>query len=77
MYKIHTVHNNMLLCHEQGYFEHAFKEAQEISWKTVGVFKEGGLSEETITLQKLQIHGKVIRVCGLLITVPINMLRES
>ena len=77
MYKIHTVHDNTLLCYEQGFFKYAMKETPEINWETVGVFKEGGISEETVTLNELQIHGKVIRVCSLLITVPINILRES
>ena len=77
MYKIHTIHENLLLCNEQGYFEKKFRETPEINWKSVGVFKEGGISEDTVTLNKLQVHGKVLQICKLLITVPINVLRES
>ena len=77
LYKIHTVHDNLLLCHEQGYFEHAYKETPELNWGHVGVFKEGGISDETKIIYKSQVHGKIIRICNLLITVPINILRES
>ena len=77
MFKIHTVHDNLLLCNVQGYFPTSFKETPELVWENVGVFKEGGLSEETKIIQKNTVHGKVIRLCNLLITVPINILRES
>ena len=77
LYKIHTVHDNLLLCNKQGYFKTSFKEAPEIDWKTVGVFKEGGISDETELIYKYSVHGKVIRICNLLITVPINILHES
>ena len=76
MYKIYTVHENLLLCNEQGYFEISYKETPEISWKNIGVFKEGGISDEIVSLNKQEIHGKVIRVCNMLITIPINILRE-
>ena len=77
IYKIHTIHENLFLCHKQGYFQTSYRETPEIEWKSVGVFKEGGLSEETYPINKCFVHGKVVRVCGLLITVPINVLRES
>ena len=77
MYKIHTVHENMLICNEQGFFNYVCKETPELHWNTVGVFKEGGLSEENVPINKQQVQGKVLRVCKLLITVPINVLRES
>ena len=77
MYKIQTVQDNLLICNEQGYFNTCFKETPELNWKEVGVFKEGGLSDEIISINKLEVNGKVIRICGLLITVPINILRES
>ena len=77
MYKIVTIHDNLLICNEQGYFRKNYKETPEINWNAVGVFKEGGLSEDLVSLNKNQIDGKVIRLCHLLITVPINILRES
>ena len=52
MYKIHTVHENTLLCNAQGYFPTNFRETPEINWVSVGVFKEGGTGEDTITLNK-------------------------
>ena len=73
-YIIHTVHDNLLLCYKQGHFEHKFKETPEINWSSVGVFKEGGISDETEIVHKGRVHGKAIRICDLLITVPINVL---
>ena len=57
LYKIYEAHDEILLCYEQGYFITNFKETPEINWKSVGVFKEGALSEETKVLQKNEIHG--------------------
>lgn len=76
-YKIYNIHENLLLCNQQGYFVQNYKETPEIHWQNVGVFKEGGMSEETKIIYKSQVHGKVIKICDLLITVPINILRES
>ena len=50
MYKIHSIHENLLLCHEQGYFQTTYKETPELNWKNVGEFKEGGLSEESTSI---------------------------
>ena len=77
LYKIHTVHDNMLLCFKQGYFPTSFKETPELSWHNVGVFKIGGLSDDTEIVYKFKVHGKVIQISNLFITVPINVLRES
>ena len=77
MYKIHTIHDNLLLAYEQGFFKKKFNETPELNWNSVGVFKEGGLSDNSVTLTKQQIQGKVVQVCQLLITVPINVLRET
>ena len=77
LYKINTIHDNLLLCNRQGYFNTTFKETPELQWNTVGVFKEGGISDETEIVNKYRVTGKVIRICNLLITVPINVLRES
>ena len=77
LYKIHTVHDNLLPCHIQGYFPISFIETPELLWEKVGVFKEGGISEETKIVYKSRVHGKVIRVLNLLLTVPINVLRDK
>ena len=69
MYKIHAIHENLLLCNEQGYLKTTYKKTSEIDWSLEGVFKEGGISENTITLNKMEIHGKVLKISHLLITV--------
>ena len=58
LYKIYAVHDNLLLCHPQGYFKHQYKETPEINWGNVGVFKEGSLGVETKIVQKKKSTGK-------------------
>ena len=53
-----------------------FNETPEINWNSVGVFKEGGILDNSVTPTKQQTQRKVVQVCQLLITVPINVLRE-
>ena len=77
MYKIISVNGNVLTCHPQGYFKVSFPETPELNWSEIGVFKLGGISEAIKHVHKCQISGKVIMVSNLLITCPINILRES
>ena len=77
MYKIQSIAGNMLLCHPQGFFPITFPETPEITWNDVGVFKRGGISETIVTIPKQNVNGKVIIISNLLITCPINILRES
>ena len=77
MYKIQSVIGNVLTCFHQGYFPINFPEAPEINWNKIGVFKVGGISEKQKMLEKCKVHGKVLQVGNMLITCPINILRES
>ena len=76
MYKICETQGNILICRQQGYYPVVYKETPEISWETVGVYKEGGLSDDNVFVLKQHVCGKVLRVLNLLITCPINVLRE-
>ena len=77
MYKIFEINDNVLFCNPQGFYPVSFQETPELAWESVGVFKEGGISDDHVTILKHQVQGKVIRVLNLLITCPINVLRES
>ena len=50
MYKICETQGNILICRQQGYYPVVYKETPEISWETVGVYKEGGLSDDNVCL---------------------------
>lgn len=80
MYKIILIDENdknSFHCNVQGNIEIEFNEANDLSWATVGVFKEGATGEEVKVINRKDIHGKVIKVCSLLITCPLNVLHEK
>ena len=64
-------------CNVQGKFNLKFHLTPEYDWSKVGCFKIGPLSEETVTIKRSQIMGKVIIVDGNLITFPTNVLHEQ
>lgn len=78
MYKIIDVENsNVFICNVQGKIPVDFSDATELDWTKVGVFKEGATGSEEIKINRNDISGKVLKVCSLLITCPINVLREQ
>lgn len=80
MYKIIKKDENnskQLHCHVQGNIEIEFSDANDVDWKTVGVFKEGATGSDIVIISEENIHGKVLKVCSLLITCPINVLNEN
>lgn len=68
---------NLFNCFELGCYPVSFSEAQSLNWSLVGVFEQGGLSDENVVIHRNKICGKVLQVCGYLITCPINILREK
>lgn len=64
-------------CTEQGRFPYVCSLTPDIDWSTVGVFKQGpsNLNENTIKL--CEISGKVLKVKDLLLTCPLNVLKEQ
>ena len=80
MYKIENIDTedkNMLYCRKQGRYNIQLNETPAIEWNKVGVFQEGALSSEIITLNRNQVAGKVLKVHSMLITCPNNVLREK
>lgn len=79
MYKIiKTEKNNpMLQCFVQGRIEMEFDEADEYDWSKIGVFKEGATGNDIIEINSKNVHGKVLKISSLLITCPLNVLREQ
>ena len=67
---------NVFYCNIQGKVEIEFPEAADVDWSSVGVFKQGALGSEIYRIERKNIAGKVIKVCSLLITCPINVLNE-
>ena len=77
MYKIFKIEpDNVFHCYVQGKIEIEFDEATDLSWSKIGVFREGATGSEEIIIQKNDVHGKVLNVSDLLVTCPLNVLRE-
>lgn len=77
MFKIIDIQGDNLICHRQGRYKHTFPELNEVNWSHVGVYEKGPISNEIVTIPKLEVHGKVMQVENLLITCPNNILREK
>ena len=77
MFKIVDVIGEDLVCNKIITSECSFDDT-DLPWKTVGVFDFGEIDEtEFIEVDKNEISGKVILVNDLLITCPLNILREK
>ena len=77
IYKIVDLIEEDLICNKILLLECSFDDA-DLPWKTVGVFEFGEIDEtEFIEIDKNEVSGKVILVNDLLITCPLNILREK
>ena len=77
LYEIVEVQETELICKEIDKIRHKFTETQNLNWSTVGVFKRGNTSSNTVTMQRTDVKGKLIAVQELLITCPNNILQEK
>ena len=78
MYSIvEIIDKNTFHCNPQGKFLVNMPLTPEYDWSTVGVFKEGPMSEDITVIRRKDICGKVMKVCGYLITCPLNVLHEQ
>ena len=78
MYSItEKINENEFLCNEQGMFNYRMPLVPDYNWSSVGVFKQGPISEEVKIIKTKDIHGKVMKVQNLLITCPLNVLHEN
>lgn len=76
-FKIMSVDKDNLECCKVGKYPTIFPETPTLNWEKIGVFEAGGISEETIQINKKDVCGKVIKVNNLFITCPTNVLREK
>ena len=74
---IEIIDENNFLCNPQGKFEYKCDQLKELNWSNVGVFQVGPYSEEEIVIQRKNIAGKVLKINGVFITCPNNVLREQ
>ena len=80
IYQISKIDKNnpdTFFCNVQGKIDIEFVEANDVDWSKVGVFKEGAIGQDEIPIQRQEIHGKVLKICSLLITCPKNVLQEK
>ena len=77
IYKIQSIDNDLLVCHQMGNHSVNFPCSSMLNWDAVGVFRKGGLSSIDVIINKKDVAGKVLRVDKYLLTCPNNVLREK
>lgn len=80
MYKIVSINRDepdIFHCNIQGKIAIEFDEASDLDWSSIGVFKEGATGDEEVLIERKNVNGKVLKICSLLITCPINILHEQ
>ena len=76
LFYVNSIEDDTLICSSLGKHEHQFQGCS-LNWSKIGVFKTGAISNDSISVSKNSVHGKIIRVSNLLITCPNNVLREK
>ena len=77
IFKIEKENPDVFFCYVQGNIEIEFQETPDCDWGKVGVFKEGATGNDVVIINRESVRGKVIKVCSLLITCPLNVLNEK
>ena len=77
IFKVSEIDGSNITCNKIGQYPAIFNETPDIDWSTVGVFKRGGMREESTILNTSQIRGKVLNVGKYLVTCPANVLLEK
>lgn len=78
LYVINSIVNeNEYLCNRQGKFLFKSSLLPNYDWKSVGVYRKGPIGDESYTISRNEIKGKVINVLDMLMTCPINVLNEK
>ena len=76
-FSIVDIQGDILICNRYGKFPATFVDTPELNWSSIGVFKRGGTTSNEVKIFKKSVSGKVIAISNLLITCPINILREK
>ena len=74
---VEKISEHEFLCNQQGIFSYKMPLVPHYNWSSVGVFKQGPISEEVHKIKAKYIKGKVMKVQNLLITCPLNVLHEN
>ena len=78
IYKVlDIIDDGRILCQPQGKYLCSFKETPDLCWSSVGVFKKGPTSTDTVLIEQSSVAGKVLKVGEYLITCPENVLNEK
>ena len=77
MYQIVSKTNDEILCRKLGKYEYKSPQISHLNWSKVGVYERGALSSEIEVIRENDINGKIIQVDNLLLTCPVNVLREK
>lgn len=77
IYKIKNVIADAVLCHPVGSFPVIFPEIPELNCSSIGIFKQGGIMDDIVSIKREKIAGKVICVSDYFVTCPNNILREK
>ena len=65
-----------LICVKHGRFPVTFVELN-VPWESVGVYRKGPITNKQIIIDPSNVHGKVLSVGNLLLTCPLNILKEK
>lgn len=76
-YKVIQKNDDNLLCKNIDKLNCIFRETPHLNWGSVGVFKQGNVSEEILNISMSIVKGKLLKVNDLLLTCPLNVLREK
>ena len=74
---VEKIDENNFKCNPQGRFVYKCDILKDVNWDKVGVFQIGPYSNDTVTINRKQIHGKVLKVDKFFLTCPNNVLREK
>ena len=77
LFKIISVENDSMTCQAVGKYKKSYPETPTLDWSKIGVFKAGGISNEIVSVDKINIAGKFLKVDDLFITCPNNVLLEK
>ena len=77
LYKVVGKDDQNLLCRKIETMPSHFAETPHLNWSVIGVFNQGEISQAETIIHMSAVKGKLIAVNDLLITCPLNVLREK
>jgi hypothetical protein len=74
---VESIDEDVIHCSEINIGEKIFQRHPDLDFGLVGVFKDYGKKNIYHDIAKTDIHGKLVRTRGLIITAPNNVLTEK